>query len=213
MDIASLDLNERKIFRRLDTPAKVQDFLESIPINFEISGETCYSPRLVLREKKAHCMEGALFACAVFMMHGREPLLMHLRTLDHDEDHAVALFREGKYWGALSKTNHPVLRYRDAIYTTPRELAMSYFHEYFDEHGEKTLRFYSRPFSLRKFGGGWVTSEENLWRIDSAFSDSRHCQVLPKGVSRRNLRLADKIEREASNTVAYLDKVGQRAQS
>ncbi|MEK7536119.1 MAG: hypothetical protein AAB590_03890 [Patescibacteria group bacterium] len=195
-----------KILKKLDTPIKVQNFLDGLPVNFEKHGETCYSPLSVLKHKKAHCMEGALFASAAFMINGREPMLMHLRTGrdSRDDDHALALFRGGKgnkYWGAVSKTNHPVLRYRDAIYASPRELAMSYFHEYFDKFGNKTLLYYSRPFRIKKFGTDWITSNENLWHIDDALNNSPHIRITPKGMRAGELRRASKLERRATEMV------------
>ena len=97
-------------------------------INFEHGGETNHSPIVVLKKRKAHCFEGAVFAAAVLAYHGSKPLLMDFATAYDDEDHTVALFRKNGLWGAISKTNHAVLRYRDPVYRTPRELAMSYFH-------------------------------------------------------------------------------------
>ncbi|HEY4493015.1 MAG TPA: hypothetical protein VJB98_00090 [Candidatus Paceibacterota bacterium] len=197
-----------RILRQLDSPKKIQDYLDKLKVNFEKSGETCMSPLRVVREGKAHCMEGALFAAAVLGSHGYEPMIMHLRTHedDTDQDHAVALFKDGKnnkYWGAISKTNHAVLRYRDPIYVSVRELALSYFHEYFDKSGRKTLRYYSRPFSLKKFGKSWVTSEKDLWHIDDAFNNSKHFPILPKNFKANNLRKASKLEIKAGDLVEY----------
>src|SRR3989344_6839668 len=107
---------ERKIFARLNSARKIQDYLDTISINFEIKKETYMSPRRVIREKTAHCFEGALFACAALAYHGKKPLLLDLVTIDRDEDHVVALFKENGLWGAISKTNHPILRYRDPVY-------------------------------------------------------------------------------------------------
>ena len=109
------------------------------------------SPRFVIKNKTAHCMEGALLAAAVLEFHGAKPLVMDLRSEDHDFDHVVAVFKQFGHWGTVSKTNHAVLRYREPIYQSIRELAMSYFHEYFDGKGRKTLREYSRLFNLRYF--------------------------------------------------------------
>src|SRR3989344_7563100 len=117
------------VFKKLRTPQKIQDYLDALPINFEDSGETYRSPRRLLGAKEAHCLEGALFAAAVLAYHGQKPLLLDLRTTPRDEDHVVALFRQNGRWGAISKTNHAVLRYRDPVYKDVRELAMSYFHE------------------------------------------------------------------------------------
>lgn len=149
--MGSYSLSEIKIFTKLDSPEKIQDFLESIKINFEEKGDTCYSPRMVIRNQKAHCMEGALFAAAALEFHGARPLVLDLRSIHKDFDHVVAPFRQFGCWGAISKTNHPVLRYREPVYKTSRELAMSYFHEYFMDNGKKTLREYSEPFDLKYF--------------------------------------------------------------
>src|SRR3989344_6702680 len=146
--LKELTREEINIFRKLNSSRKLQDFINVIPVNFEKKGETLMSPRRVLKEKKAHCLEGAFLASAILWFHGEKPLLMDLKTTDYDFDHVVALFRRGKFWGEISKTNHAVLRYREPIYDSPRELAMSYFHEYFMDSGFKTLRSYSASFDL-----------------------------------------------------------------
>src|SRR6185369_11408520 len=142
---------ELAVFKRLNSPKKVQDFLDKLPINFEEHGDTCYSPRQLLKQKKSHCSEGAIFAATAFWYHGGKPMLMDLKAPGDDFDHVVALFKVHGYWGAVSKTNHAVLRYREPIYKTLRELALSYFHEYFLHDGTKTLREYSRLFDLNYF--------------------------------------------------------------
>ena len=120
---------EHRTFARLDTPPKIQDFLDRLPANFELDGDTVMSPRRMLQTRLAHCAEGALFAAAVLAFHGRPAWLMDIRALPRDQDHIVALFKQRGHWGAISKTNHAILRWRDPIYRTPRELAMSYAHE------------------------------------------------------------------------------------
>lgn len=198
-----LSKKEFAAIKRLSTPAKIQDFLDALPFNFEKRGETCYSPREVLARKHAHCLEGALFACAALALAGEKPLLMNLRTLPKDEDHALALYRRNGYWGAISKTNHAVLRFRDPVYTTPRELAMSYFHEYFlNASGLKTLRAYSKPLDLSRFGTDWVASEKPLWPIAHALRDSEHIPLFPSD-SRKYLRHASAIERKAGHIVEW----------
>lgn len=126
-----LTKHEETLLRKLKTPALIQDYLDRLPINFESEGDTHYSPRVVLRKKTAHCIEGALLAATALWLQGKAPLLLDLKTKQHDDEHVVALFKDGTYWGAISKTNHGVLRYRDPIYKTVRELALSYYHEYF----------------------------------------------------------------------------------
>ncbi len=174
---------ETKIFRKLSSPEKIQDFLDRLPVNFEKKGDTNLTVRKVLQEKKAHCMEGALLAAAALWFHGEPPLLLYLQATKADDDHVVTLFRKNGYWGALSKTNHAVLRYRDPIYKTTRELALSYYHEYFlNKNGEKTLLYYSKPFSLQRYGMTWITSEEDTWEISDALEASAQLPFVPKKI-------------------------------
>jgi hypothetical protein len=114
--------------KKLNSPQKIQDYLDTLPINFEEDGETYMSVSRSLRAKKVHCLEAALLAACTLWIQGAKPLLMDFKT-DNDEDHVVAIFKVRNHWGAISKTNHAVLRYRDPIYRTLRELALSYFHE------------------------------------------------------------------------------------
>lgn len=192
---------EFAVFKKLATPAKVQDFLETLPINFERGGDTCRSPLMTLRAKEAHCMEGALLAAAAFWYQGEPPLLLDLKTGRGDESHVVTLFKRNGRWGAVSKTNHAVLRYRDPVYTSPRELAMSYFHEYFLDNGRKTLRSYSKPFDLREYKGDWLTAKKNLWKLIDALDVSPHIKILPR--AKLNLRRAELIEQKAGKLVQW----------
>lgn len=194
--IDSLTPEERRIFRELDRPARIQDFLETIPINFEPGGETCKSPRRVIETRSAHCIEGALLAATALWFHGHRPLLLDLKATARDVDHVVAPFRARGRWGAISKTNHSVLRYRDPVYRSVRELAMSYFHEYTLDCGLKTLTSYSAIFDLRRRGWDWIVSQDDLWDLSYALDTSRHYSILD-GRRRRTLRRADVIERRA----------------
>lgn len=170
-----LDVPEFKIFKKLKSPPRVQDFLNSLSINFEPDGDTCRSPQSTLQHGTAHCFEGAVLAAAIFWYHDRTPLLLDLETTQKDESHVIAPFKEGKYWGAVSKTNHSVLRFRDPVYKTVRELAMSYFHEYFLDSGEKTLRRYSKePFNLLDFEDDWLTAEYPIWGVHDALVCAPH---------------------------------------
>src|SRR3989338_8757705 len=121
---------ELRILKKLSTPAKIQDFLDAMPFNTVDDNETCMSPRLVLRQHTAQCMEGAMFAAAALRVHGFPPLVLDLSAAKEDADHVVAIFQINGCWGAISKTNHAVLRYREPVYKTMRELVMSFFHEY-----------------------------------------------------------------------------------
>jgi hypothetical protein len=195
-----LTKEESKLFSKLDTPRKIQDFLNSLGPNHEEEECICMSPRQVLRKKKAHCFEGALLAAAILWHHGQRPVLMDLQTTKDDHDHVVALFRQNGHWGALSKTRHAVLRYREPVYKTLRELAMSYFHEYFLDTGIKTLRAYSKPFNLTRYGRGWITSEDDLWEIGSDLDDSPHVRILTPAMV-KSLRKADPVEIKAGKIV------------
>lgn len=196
---------EKKLFAQLKTPALVQDYLNSIPFNFESDGvDTVKSPLRVLRENNAHCIEGAILGAYILSLHGHPPLLLHLEAKKNgavkDWDHVVAPFKKDGLWGALSKTNHAVLRYREPVYKNIRELVMSYFHEYFTDDGRKTLRRYSAPLNLTVFEDTWPKETDDLWGIDEELDKIKHFDILPKQAI-RNLRLADAIEREAGKIV------------
>ncbi len=188
---------ECALFARLNSPQKIQDYLDTLPINFEIHGETYMSPRRTIAEQTAHCLEGALVAAAAFAYHGKAPLLLDFQTTHDDEDHVVAPFEIHGYWGAVSKTNHAILRYRDPVYRSIRELALSYFHEYFNESGKKTLRTFSKPFDLSRYAPDqWVCARDDLYWLVEALDASRHFPVVPaKNV--RALRSVSKIEIES----------------
>lgn len=200
---AALPSSLRVIFSGLKTPQKIQDYLDTLPINFEIGKETYMSPKRVIQAKTAHCFEGALLAAAALAYHGQEPLLMDFRTTPSDEDHVIALFRHSGRWGAISKTNHAILRYRDPLYRSPRELAMSYFHEYLEWDGRKSLRAYSAPFNLRRFAPEkWVTAEEDLFWLAEALDACRHFPVASRK-NLRQLRRASPIELRAMKTIEW----------
>ncbi len=191
------------LFKKLNTPAKVQDFLDKIPFNFELGGETLQSPFSVMRSHTAHCFEGALLGAYILCQHGFKPLILHLEAVDEDYDHVITPFKIGGFWGALSKTNHAVLRYREPVYKTIRELVMSYFHEYFLNDGRKTLRRYSKPFDLNTLKDkNWMTGEKDLWYIDKALDRVKHYDIISKAQIKK-LRKADKIEIEAGKIIEY----------
>jgi hypothetical protein len=186
----------RRALRRLSTPEKIQDHLDTLPVNVELSGETYMSAQRTLAARTAHCFEGALLAAAALAYHGARPLLMDFQAGDGDEDHVIALFRRNRRWGAISKTNHAILRYRDPVYRTPRELAMSYFHEYHHENGNKTMRTYSAPFDLSRYAPErWVTATGELHWLVAALDACRHFPSVPN--SRwRILRKTSRLERD-----------------
>jgi hypothetical protein len=186
---------EYQVLKKLNTPEKIQTFLETIPFNHEKYGETCMSPLRVLREHKAHCIEGAFLACVCLMLSEKKPLIVSLKVEKPDVDHIIVIFKQNGHYGALSKTNHSVLRYRDPVYRTVRELVMTYFHEYFlYTTGKKTLLGYTKPINMRRFGTKWITSEEDLWDIAETIYDTPIVSVVPKK-NQRHLRNAQPFER------------------
>ena len=198
-----LSVREFAALKRLDTPQKIQVFLNAIPINHELDGETILSVREVLRQRRAHCIEGAFLAACALWIHGDPPLLVHLDCDLSDYPHVIAVFRRKGYWGAISKTNGAPLRYRDPIYRTLRELAMSYFHEYFNKRYIKTLRSYSRPVDLRKVDPAlWITNEQPCEKIHDRLVKARHYPLISK-VQERLLARRDPFERKASKLVQY----------
>ncbi len=198
-----LTKSEESFLRKLDTPSKIQDYLDSISFNFEKQGETCMSPRRVLRAQKAHCIEGAMLAATALWLQGEAPVVLNLKVEKRDDDHLVTIYKRNGYYGAISKTNHSVLRFRDPVYKTIRELALSYFHEYFlGTTGKKTMKGYSKPINVKRFGVRWVTSEDNLWKIAEVIYDSKHTKVIPVG-NEKYIRAASALERKAAGIAAF----------
>jgi len=176
---------ELVVLGRLDTPVKVQAFLERLDYNHEPEGDTCRSPRRVLRDRTAHCAEGAIFAAAAFRVHGRPPLLVDLEAVN-DDDHVLAAYRDGGLWGAVGMSKFAGLRYRAPVHRTVRELAISFFNDYYNYDGQLTLRRYSRPVSLARFDrAGWMTSEDDLWPILEHLVVVRHAAIIPPAAARR----------------------------
>ena len=195
--------NEFAILKRLSTPQKIQAFLNAIPSNHELGGETILSVREVLRQRRAHCIEGAFVAACALWIHGEPPLVLHLDCDTSDVPHVITLFRRGGSWGAVSKTNGAVLRYRDPVYRSLRELALSYFHEYCNKRGHKTLRSYSAAFDLRRVDPEqWVTRGSACQEINDRLAALRHYAL----ISRRQekvLTRRDAFEREVGKNLQY----------
>lgn len=167
---------EISLLKSLDRPEKIQGFLDSeVSYNKEM---TCRSPRRVLRDRLAHCAEGAFFAAAALRVHGVAPLIIDLEAV-RDDDHLLAVFREDGHWGAIGQSNYSGLRFREPVYRTLRELVMSYFPMYFNLAGENTLRTYSRPVNLTRFDAiDWMTTEEELWSICEYLCTIPHARLL-----------------------------------
>jgi hypothetical protein len=164
---------ERRLIQRLNSPAKVQAFLNALPYNTEKGGGTQRSFRGVLRAKKAHCMEAALFAAVVLEQHGLAPLVMSLESKDW-LDHVIFIFqgRDGA-WGSIARSRDPGLHGRKPVFRSPRALAISYVEGYVD-------------YSGRLFGYGvcnlaqalpdydWRLTTNNVWKVENLLIDWPH---------------------------------------
>lgn len=203
--VESFSKKEERFLLSLNTPAKIQDFLNTLKFNFETNGETLQSPISTLRSREAHCFEGALLGAYILSLHGFPPLVLHLKTAPGDYDHVIAPFKIGSHWGALSKTNHAVLRYREPVYKNIRELCMSYFHEYFLDDGRKTLREYSTPLDLSKVLNkykNWFQDMNDLWYLDKMLDKVKHFKIIPER-HLKNMRRADRVEIRAGKILDH----------
>jgi hypothetical protein len=186
---------EWRALRALRTPVGIQRALDAMP--YHLAG-SAWSPRRVLREGTAHCLEGAIFAAAALRVLGFAPLLLDLEAVQ-DTDHVIGVFRLRGHWGAIAKSNFSGLRFREPVYRTVRELVMSYFDDYINLRGERTLRAYSRPVDLARFDRshrGWMTSEDDLWWIAEHLVDLPHARLLTAAMT-RNLARVDRRSLEA----------------
>jgi hypothetical protein len=175
-----------RTLRALKTPARIQKFIDGLTYQY---ANTAWSPQRTLRERKGHCLEGALVAAAALRVHGHPPLLMDLEGV-RDDDHVVALYRERGLWGGVAKSNFAGLRFRAPVYRTLRELALSYFEHYYNLRGERTLRTYSVAVNLARLDGqGWMTSEEDVWCVPELLIAARHFPLFPDKVARTLPRL------------------------
>jgi len=168
---------ELRRLRALKTPRGIQRALDAMPYH---AAGTAWSPRRVLLEGTAHCLEGAIFAAAALRVLGFLPLLLDLEAVQ-DTDHVLAVFRLRGSWGAIAKSNFSGLRYREPVYRSVRELVMSYFEGYINLRGERTLRAYSRPVNLAAFDRrrpGWMISESDLWWIPEYLLEIPHLRLL-----------------------------------
>jgi len=178
---------EKALFKRLDAPLAIQRWLNSIRYDPDLGTR---SPRWVIREGKANCFEGAIFAAAALRMLGHPPLLVDMRS-HNDDDHVLAVFKQNGAWGCIAKSNFTVLRFREPVYRTIRELMMSFFDVYFNSIGEKTLRAYSAPFDLSRFDEiGWMTTDEDIGDLGNALDRGRHYPVMTRAQV-RDLTMTD----------------------
>lgn len=163
----------------LNTPFAIQAFLDSIPYN---PNAECRSPSCILKDPKAHCFEGALFAAFALRQIGHPPLIVDMRA-ENDDDHVIAVFKNGKHWGAVAKSNTSALRYREPVYRSLRELIMSYFDFYFNTLGEKSLRSYTRPVNLKRFDKlNWMQTTDDLEYIGDYLNEIPHIPLVSEAM-------------------------------
>jgi hypothetical protein len=176
-----------RALRALRTPHGVQRALDAMRYHH---ADTSWSPGHVLRERTAHCLEGAIFAAAALRVLGFPPLLLDFEAVQ-DTDHVIAVFKLRGHWGAIAKSNFSGLRYREPVYRTLRELVMSYFDDYWNLRGERTMRRYSRPVNLARFDRAhpdWMTTEGDIWFVAERLCDIPHISIFPPAVARHLTR-------------------------
>jgi hypothetical protein len=184
--------SERRTLRALKTPAGVQRFLDELPYNLSF---TARSPRKVLHDRTASCLEGGIFAAAALRELGFPPLIFDLEA-DHDTDHVVAIFKVRGHWGAVAKSNFAGCRYREPVYRSLRELAMSYFNIYFNLRWERTLRRYSRPVNLARFDYlSWMTTDKPIWFIAEHLCEIPHIRLLTPAMEKKLTRVDSRTVR------------------
>jgi hypothetical protein len=178
--------SELRKLRALKTPAGIQRFLDDLPYNLSF---TAHSPRKVLHDRTASCLEGGIFAAAALRVLGFPPFIFDLEA-DRDTDHVVAIFKTRGHWGAVAKSNFAGCRYREPVYRTLRELAMSYFNIYFNLRFERTLRRYSRPVNLARFDRlNWMITEKPIWFIAEHLCEIPHIELLTPAMEKSLTRL------------------------
>jgi hypothetical protein len=177
---------ELRTLRALKTPAGIQRLLDDLPYNLSYDAR---SPKKVLRDRTASCLEGGIFAAAALRIVGFPPLIFDLEA-EQDTDHVVAIFKLRGHWGAVAKSNFTGCRYREPVYRTLRELAMSYFNIYFNLRGERTLRRYSRPVNLGRFDDvHWMTTEKPIWFIAEYLCEIPHISLLTPAMQKTLTRV------------------------
>ena len=181
---------------RLDSPRKVQDFLDYELSYNDSKPDTCLSPLEVLKQRKAHCIEGAMLAAAAFRFHGRRSMLLDLRANPRDDDHVIAPFTEKGRWGAVAQSHFCGLRYREPVYNSFAELARSYFEFYYNGSGEKTLREFSGPLDTAELEQDWLYSVKNVFFVSRRLDALRHYRIVGSRME-KELRRADSLLLEA----------------
>ena len=182
---AALTKPERRALERLDSPFAIQTFLESVPYSAD---DRYRCPLSVLRDRRAHCYDGAVFAAALLQRIGYPARIVNLYA-ERDDEHLLAVFRVKGAWGALAKSNFVGLRGREPVYRTERELVLSYFDVYYNMERLRSLRSYTRPLSLAQFDAlAWTVDDAAMTTIAARLDALRRIPLLTRAmISRLNL--------------------------
>jgi hypothetical protein len=168
--------NERRLLAQLNSPVKIQAFLDQLSYSAE---EIYRCPLRVLRERTANCFDGALFAAAALWRLGHPPLILELLPNDRDDDHLLAPYKRSSRWGAIAHSNFVGLRFREPVYRTLRELVMSYFKQFSNIEREKTLRGYTQSLNLQSIAGmGWMVDDRLLEQISQGLDKTRRYSLV-----------------------------------
>ena len=171
----SFTARERTLIRRLNTPSKVQRWLNRLRYNTETGGETQRSFRPVVRSRKAHCMEAAMFAAVVLEQHGYPPLVMSLESQDW-LDHVIFVYREKTGWGSVARSRDPGLHGRKPRFRSLRALAKSYYDPYVDYTGRvKGYGVANLAQSLPNYD--WRLTTRNVWKVEQMLIDLPHRKI------------------------------------
>lgn len=178
---------ERRVIRRGATPARVQDFLNSLPYNTEPPPDpaTLRSFRGVIRHRTANCIEAALAAAVILEQHGFPPLVMSLESIDQ-LDHVIFVYRHRGRWGSVARSRDLGLHGRRPVFLTPRHLALSYFDPFVDFTGR--LKAYAVA-DLRVLGTyDWRLSARNVWKVETHLLNIPHRPIASSDERVRRLR-------------------------
>jgi hypothetical protein len=188
--LQSFSPKELRKLRAMKDPYGIQKFLNDSLYHL---ADTAWSPRRVLAEQTAHCLEGSIFAAAALRANGYPPLLLDLEA-EHDTDHVIAVFRQHGGWGAIAKSNYSGLQWREPVHRTLRELALSYFNEYCNLRRERTLRRFSDPIDLKRFDRqNWMTTDKPVWFVVEHLFEIKHYPLLTPAMVKGLHRLDDRL--------------------
>jgi hypothetical protein len=185
---------ERRVIARLRTPAAVQRWLNDLPYNNELAGETLRSFRAVVRLGTAHCLEAALAAAVILEQHRFPPLVLSFESIDL-LDHVIFIYRGAGGWGSVARSRDPGLHGRKPLFSTPRALALSYFEGYIDFTGRIKAYGVADLRTLDPYD--WRLSEKNVWKVEQFLIDWPHRRIASSDERAARMRRKYRAFREA----------------